>query len=51
MLKKLDDSPLTKADLESNDIICKSLEKEFPDIPVISEENRTRDYKEAVFFS
>jgi 3'(2'), 5'-bisphosphate nucleotidase len=48
--KKLDDSPLTKADLESNDIICKSLEKEFPDIPVISEENRTRDYKEAVFF-
>ena len=25
------------------------LEKEFPDIPVISEENRIRDYKEAVF--
>ena len=50
MLKKLDDSPLTKADLESNDIICKSLEKEFPNIPVISEENRIRDYKEAVFF-
>ena len=48
--KKLDDSPLTKADLESNDIICKSLEKEFPNIPVISEENRIRDYKEAVFF-
>ena len=33
--KKLDDSPITKADLESNDIICKSLEKEFPNIPVI----------------
>ena len=48
--KKLDDSPLTKADLESNDIICKSLEKEFPNIPVISEENRIRDYKEAIFF-
>ncbi len=48
--KKLDDSPLTKADLESNDIICKSLEKEFPNIPVISEENNIRDYKEAVFF-
>ena len=48
--KKLDDSPLTTADLESNDIICKSLEKEFPNIPVISEENRIRDYKEAVFF-
>ena len=48
--KKLDDSPITKADLESNDIICKSLEKEFPNIPVISEENRIRDYKEAVFF-
>ena len=48
--KKLDGSPLTKADIESNDIICKSLEKEFPNIPVISEENRIRDYKEAVFF-
>jgi 3'(2'), 5'-bisphosphate nucleotidase len=48
--KKLDDSPITKADLESNDIICKSLGKEFPNIPVISEENRIRDYKESVFF-
>ena len=48
--KKLDDTPITKADLESNDIICKSLEKEFPNIPVISEENKIRDYKEAVFF-
>ncbi len=48
--KKLDDTPITKADLESNDIICKSLEKEFPNIPVISEENRIRDYKEAVYF-
>ena len=48
--KKLDDSPITKADLESNNIICKSLEKEFPNIPVISEENRIRDYKESVFF-
>ena len=48
--KKLDDSPITKADLESNDIICKSLEKEFPNIPVISEENRIRDYKESIFF-
>ena len=48
--KKIDDSPITKADLESNDIICKSLEKEFPNIPVISEENRIRDYKESVFF-
>ena len=48
--KKLDDSPITKADLESNDIICKSLEKEFPNIPVISEENRIRNCKESVFF-
>ena len=48
--KKLDNTPITKADLESNDIICKSLEKEFPNIPVISEENIIRDYKEAVFF-
>jgi len=48
--KKLDDSPITQADLESNNIICKSLEKEFPNIPVISEENKIRNYKEEVFF-
>ena len=48
--KKLDDTPITKADLESNDIICKSLKKEFPNIPIISEENRIRDLKESVFF-
>ena len=48
--KKLDDTPITKADFESNDIICKSLKKEFPNIPIISEENRIRDLKESVFF-
>ena len=48
--KKIDDTPITKADLESNDIICKSLKKEFPNIPIISEENKLRDYKESVFF-
>ena len=48
--KKLDDSPITQADLESNNIICKSLKKEFPNIPVISEENKIRNYKEEVFF-
>ena len=48
--KKLDNTPLTTADLESNDIICKSLEKEFPNIPVISEENTIRDHKKSVFF-
>ena len=35
---KSDQSPLTKADLLSNKIICSSLEKITPDIPVLSEE-------------
>jgi len=36
---KSDDSPLTKADLASNKVICDGLERISPEIPIISEEN------------
>lgn len=41
---KTDNSPLTKADLKANDIICKGLQKIYPHIPIISEENTKIDY-------
>jgi len=37
--KKEDSSVLTKADIESHTYICNSLQKKYPDIPVISEES------------
>jgi len=37
---KSDQSPLTLADKKSNDVIMAALTKHFPDIPIISEENR-----------
>lgn len=43
---KNDKSPLTEADLKSNEIICKSLKKEYPSIPLISEENKEVPYSE-----
>ena len=42
---KADNSPLTIADRESNDIICKGLEQFDPSIPVISEESRALPYE------
>ena len=39
---KDDSSPLTKADIESNQIICSRLSREFPRIPIISEENKNK---------
>jgi len=42
---KADDSPLTKADVESNAIIMDFLTKEF-DFPIISEEKKVADYQE-----
>lgn len=36
---KLDNSLLTKADLESHTILCEELKKHYPSIPVISEES------------
>ena len=41
---KSDNSPLTKADLKANDIICSSLKKLYPNIPIMSEENKQIEY-------
>ncbi len=43
---KSDDSPLTKADLASHQIIVKGLEQITPDIPVLSEESAQIPYEE-----
>ncbi len=40
------ESPLTKADTASNDIIIRSLKEKYPDIPILSEENKEVDYQE-----
>ena len=36
---KVDDSPVTAADLASNQLICEELTKLYPSIPIVSEEN------------
>jgi len=38
-------SPLTEADLKSNEIICSSLQNLYQNIHIVSEENRQTDYK------
>ena len=43
---KADDSPLTAADKASNAVIIKGLEEHYPEIPVISEENKQQTYGE-----
>lgn len=42
---KNDKSPLTEADLKANEIICKNLVKLYPEIPMLSEENKEVGYK------
>ena len=42
---KKDNSPLTKADIHSNEVIIKNLENLYPDIPILSEENNEIPYK------
>ncbi len=42
---KDDKSPLSEADIKANEIICTSLLKLFPNIPIMSEENRQIEYK------
>ncbi|RXJ85288.1 3'(2'),5'-bisphosphate nucleotidase [Arcobacter sp. CECT 8985] len=42
---KDDKSPLTEADIKSNELICKSLNKLYPNIPIMSEENKQVDYE------
>lgn len=37
---KEDKSPLTQADLKANEIICNCLQKLYPNIPIMSEENK-----------
>ena len=41
---KDDKSPLTQADLKANQIICSNLKELYPDIPIMSEENKEIDY-------
>ncbi len=43
---KDDKSPLTEADLKSNEIICNSLKELYPNIPIMSEENKQTPYKQ-----
>lgn len=43
---KSDDSPLTRADKEANDIICEGLKKLNVSYPIISEENKMLPYAE-----
>jgi len=42
---KDDKSPLTQADTKANEIICNALIKLYPNIPIMSEENRQTDYE------
>lgn len=42
---KDDKSPLTEADLKSNEIICTNLQKLYPNIPIMSEENKEVSYE------
>ncbi|MDF1698455.1 MAG: 3'(2'),5'-bisphosphate nucleotidase CysQ [Saprospiraceae bacterium] len=42
--KKADTSPITKADLASNHIICQALQSLSPDIPIVSEENEDEPF-------
>ena len=42
---KDDKSPLTQADLKSNEIICNKLVELYPNIPIMSEENKQTEYE------
>lgn len=42
---KDDKSPLTEADLKSNEIICSKLQEFYPNIPIMSEENKQVEYE------
>ena len=43
---KDDQSPLTEADTKANEIICNALEELYPNIPLMSEENKQIVYEE-----
>ncbi len=42
---KDDKSPLTEADTKSNEIICEALSIAYPEIPLLSEENKAEEYE------
>ena len=42
---KDDNSPLTEADIKANEIICNGLKKLYPNIPIMSEENKQIEYE------
>ena len=42
---KDDNSPLTQADTKANEIICTSLQELYPNIPIMSEENKEVPYE------
>lgn len=44
VIEKADNSPLTLADQQSNEVIMKGLSELYPDVPVISEENKLLPY-------
>ncbi|CAM9233164.1 unnamed protein product [Ascophyllum nodosum] len=45
-IKTKDNSPLTKADLSANKVICDALTESYPDIPIVSEENKLKPFEE-----
>ncbi|HRI29445.1 MAG TPA: 3'(2'),5'-bisphosphate nucleotidase CysQ [Chitinophagales bacterium] len=44
VIRKSDNSPITLADTASNEVINSHLTKHYPQIPIISEENKLTDY-------
>jgi 3'(2'), 5'-bisphosphate nucleotidase len=48
---KADSSPVSTADLESNQLICKELDRLYPDIAIISEENDNPPITKDLFWS
>ena len=42
---KKDESPLTIADQRANSYICEQLKSNYPDVPIISEENKNDNYE------
>lgn len=48
--RKSDNSPLTQADLISNEIVTKMVKDLFPDIPLISEEEKPEDISKSDYF-
>ena len=49
ILSKSDNSPVTLADIQSNEIICNGLKRKFENISIVSEENSSRKI-ENIFF-